>query len=255
MSIKYLERAGAPRLAYCLTEASEKGAQLPALLFCGGYRSDMAGTKALFLEEQCRARGQAFLRFDYRGHGSSDGDFMDGTISRWKEDARAMLGLLAPHPVVIAGSSMGGWIALLLGRDLPQRIAGIVGIAAAPDFTKNLEDEKLTPAQRADMNGRGYIEEPNDYDPQPYVFTRALREDGRANFLLDGVTELPMKIRLIQGMRDADVPWQTAHRIRAAIAGDVEVFLVEEGDHRLSRPQDLALIGREAAALSGAEGG
>jgi pimeloyl-ACP methyl ester carboxylesterase len=156
---------------------------------------------------------------------------------------------------VIVGSSMGGWIALLLARAHPAEIAGIVGVAAAPDFTKELEDEKLTPAQRADMNGRGYIEEPNAYDPQPYIFTRALREDGRANFLLDGITGLPMKIRLIQGMRDADVPWQTAHRIRAAIAGDVEVFLVEEGDHRLSRPQDLALIGREAAALSGAEGG
>jgi pimeloyl-ACP methyl ester carboxylesterase len=250
MSIKYLERNNLPRLAYNAAEARGDGAKLPAVLFCGGYRSDMTGIKAQYLEDVCAARGQGFFRFDYSAHGASEGDFMEGTITGWKNDARAVIDALIPGPVIIAGSSMGGWIALLLARELPQKVAGIVGIAAAPDFTLNLEDERLSPQHLAQMQNQGYVEEPTPYDPRPYIFTRRLREDGRANLLLNKTTKLPMPVRLIQGMRDPDVPWQTAHRIRNAIEGDVEVFLVEEGDHRLSRPQDLELIGREVAALS-----
>lgn len=248
MAIDYLRRPGQPDLAYRLLPAGAEGKSLPALMFLGGFRSDMEGTKALYLEKCCRDRGQSYVRFDYRGHGRSGGDFRDGTIGLWTDDALTVLDTLTSGPVILAGSSMGGWIALLLARQRPARIRGIVGIAAAPDFTRWISDG-LTPDQRQQMDMRGFVAQPSDYSPEPTIFTRALLEDGECHCLLDRRTALPMPIRLIQGMKDPDVPWQTAWRIKKAIDGDVEVTLVENGDHRLSRPEDLVRIDDAVVSL------
>lgn len=253
MSIAYLKRPGKPDLAYRLSAARADGQNLPGVLFCGGFRSDMEGTKASYLEQQCRARGQAYIRFDYSGHGSSGGAFTDGTIGSWAEDARAVMDLLPQDKIIIAGSSMGGWIALLLARDMSEKIAGIVGIAAAPDFTKTIEGQ-LSPAQAQIMQERGSIEIDNDYSDEPYIFTRALIEDGARYCLLDAPLEISAPVRLVQGMKDDDVPWQTAARIKNTLTrpGNAEIFLIESGDHRLSRPEDLALIDGQIAELNGA---
>ena len=249
MTIQYVERKNRPKLAYCLTKAAVSG--LPTVMFLGGYRSDMSGTKATFLEGQCRARGQGFVRFDYSGHGASEGKFEDGTIGVWKEDARAVLEHVAEGRVLLVGSSMGGWIALLLALEYPQRLAGLVGIAAAPDFTRFMYNEVLDDAQRRALDKNGYLEMPNDYSEEPYLITKALIEDGEHYCLLDRPHVLAAPARLVQGMKDNDVPWQTAYRIKNAIKqADVKVLLVESGDHRLSRPEDLALIDRQVTELS-----
>ncbi len=247
MSCQYLEH-NETALAYHALPAT--GPRQPTVMFLGGYHSDMTGTKALYLEEQCRLRGQGFIRFDYSGHGASGGKFEDGSLSRWKDDARAILDHVVPTgPVILAGSSMGGWIALLLAREHPERIAGVVGIAAAPDFTRQMA-AALTQAQKAEMAAQGFIHVPNNYSPEPYLITKSLLDDGEKHCLLDHPFKLPMPVRLVQGMKDEDVPWQTAHRIKNVIEGDVEVLLRENGDHRLSQPDDLALIGAQVAALS-----
>jgi pimeloyl-ACP methyl ester carboxylesterase len=247
MSCQYLEHNGT-RLAYHTLSAARPGQ--PVVMFLGGYRSDMTGTKALYLEQQCRERGQAFVRFDYSGHGESGGKFEDGSLSRWKGDARAILDRVAPaEPVVLAGSSMGGWISLLLARDCPELIAGIVGIAASADFTRR-KAEQMTEAQKDEMAAHGFILVPNNYSPEPYLITKALLDDGEQHCLLEKPYPLPMPVRLVQGMKDDAVPWQTAYRIKNAIGSNAKVLLSEQGDHRLSRPEDLALIGAQVAALS-----
>lgn len=250
MTIQYLERKNKPKLAYCYTAAAVAG--LPTVMFLGGYRSDMTGTKALYLEEQCRARGQEFVRFDYSGHGKSEGEFEDGTIGVWKEDARAILDHVVPEgKVILAGSSMGGWVALLLALECPQRIAGLFGIAAAPDYTRTIH-ESLNEAQRRELDEKGYLRIPNDYSDEPYFVTKAMIEDGERQCLLDRVHTLTVPARLVQGMKDNDVPWQTAYRIKNAMKGsDVKVLLVENGNHRLSRPEDLALIDTQVREMSG----
>lgn len=212
----------------------------------------MEGTKALFLENLCRGAGQAFVRFDYSGHGASEGAFEDGTIGAWKNDALAVLDRLTEGPVVIAGSSLGGWISLLLAQERPERVKGITGIAAAPDFTRQIA-ALLTPAQREQMKTDGFIEVPSAYDPRPYVFTRRLIEEGEAHCLLDKKTHIAAPVMLLQGMQDPDVPWQTAFRIKTALqGGSVRIFLSETGDHRLSRPEDLEKIGDMVGELSAA---
>lgn len=210
----------------------------------------MEGTKARFLEDRCRAAGQAFVRFDYSGHGASEGAFEDGTIGAWKNDALAVMDRLTEGPAVIAGSSLGGWIALLLAQERPERIKGVAGIAAAPDFTRQIA-ALLTPAQRERMKTDGFIEAPSAYDPRPYVFTRRLIEEGEAHCLLEKKTNIAAPVLLLQGMQDPDVPWQTAFRIKAALqGGPVRIFLSETGDHRLSRPEDLEKIGGMVEELS-----
>lgn len=215
----------------------------PTVVFLSGFRSDMNGTKALFLEEVCRARGQGFVRFDYGGHGQSGGAFAEGTISSWTRDALTIIDRVTDGPVILVGSSMGGWIGLLCAVKRPDRVVGFIGLAAAPDFTDWIA-ARLTAAQRDELSAKGFIEEPNDYAPEPYVFTRALIDDGAGNRILDGDIDLSIPVRLIQGMKDADVPWQTAWRIKKALkSADVGVLMVEDGDHRLSRPEDLTRIG------------
>ncbi|MEC9348025.1 MAG: alpha/beta hydrolase [Pseudomonadota bacterium] len=216
----------------------------PGILFCGGFMSDMTGTKATALEAHARARGHAFVRFDYLGHGQSSGDFAGkGCIGRWADDAVAVLDSLTEGPQVVVGSSMGGWVMLKLALARPGRIAGLVGIAPAPDFTTWMWDE-LGPDLQAELMEKGLVRVPSEYDPQGYVITRRLIEDGRANHLLDR-PPLPVDcpVRLLHGMADPDVPWQHSLRIVEALGSDdVHVTFVKSGDHRLSEPSDIDLL-------------
>jgi pimeloyl-ACP methyl ester carboxylesterase len=223
----------------------------PTVVFLGGFRSDMEGTKALALREFCARLGRAFLRLDYSGHGVSGGRFEDGCIGEWAEDAAKVIDAQAPGPVLLVGSSMGGWIALLLARRWSARVRGLLGIAAAPDFTSRLMEPAFTDAQRAELAQHGVLLEPNPYgDPVP--ITAKLLEDGRTQSVLDRPLPFAGPVRLLQGMRDAEVPWQTAPDLAAHLdAHDVRVLLIKDGDHRLSRPEDLELLDETLAGLLG----
>ena len=235
--INFLERPGLPRLAYCATPGT-----WPGIVFLGGFGSDMSGTKATALEAAAITRGQAFLRLDYSGHGQSEGRFTDGTIGDWFTDALAIFDAVTAGPQILVGSSMGGWIALLLALARPDRVKAMVGIAAAPDFTARLISEELTDAQRATLMRDGILYRPSEYgDPMP--ITLKLVEDGNSRLLLDGPVPFAGPVRLLHGQRDPDVPWQIALRIAERLeSDDVRATLIKDGDHRLSRPQDLALI-------------
>jgi len=221
----------------------------PMLVFLPGYNSDMGGSKALALAEFCTASGQALLRFDYSGHGASDGRFEDGTIGAWTQDALLLIDRLGAGRLVLVGSSMGGWIALLAGLARPARVAALVGVAAAPDFTERLMWQTMAEPERARLLREGVLHVPSQYG-EPYPVTRALIEEGRRHLLLDRAIPLACPVRLLHGQRDADVPWETALHLAARLeADDVQVTLVKDGDHRLSRPEDLALLGRTLEGL------
>lgn len=226
----------------------------PTVVFLSGYGSDMTGDKATALAAFCAEHGQAMLRFDYSGHGASGGRFEDGTIGIWAADALAVIDRLSEGRLILIGSSMGGWIALLTALARPDRIAGLVGIAAAPDFTETLMWPALSFAQRAALMTHGVIHRPSRYgDPTP--ITRALIEDGRNHQVLTAPIPLDCPVRLLHGQADPDVPWEMALRIADEVTGgDVQVILVKDGDHRLSRPQDLALLQRTVAALLAQDG-
>ena len=214
----------------------------PTVVFLPGYRSDMAGEKATMLAAFCAERRQAMLRFDYSGHGASDGAFEDGTIGAWSADALTAIDALSEGPLVLVGSSMGGWIALLTALARPARVVALVGIAAAPDFTETLMWAAMAPTERATLLRDGVLRAPSQYG-EPYAITRALIEDGRAHLLLGGPIALDCPIRLLHGQRDPDVPWETALRIAERVRGeDVRITLVKDGDHRLSRLGVLALL-------------
>lgn len=244
-----IRRKDGAEIAYVRTGGAP-GATLPGVVFMTGYRSDMTGGKALELEEFCTGRGQAFLRFDYTGHGASSGDFEDGTIGQWTDDAVFALDELTAGPQVIVGSSMGGWVMLLTALARPERIAGMVGIAAAPDFTEDLIWEGGDAAFRAAIEKDGVFYQPSEYDPEPTPITARLIEDGRRRLLLRKRIPLTCPVRLIQGMRDPDVPWTTAQRLATALeSADVEITFVKAGDHRLSEPHDLARLKRIVGGL------
>ena len=212
------------------------------VIFLGGYRSDMGGTKAVALEAWAKARGRAFLRFDYGGHGGSGGDFTELGIADWFDDARAALNR-TQGPQVLVGSSMGGWLALLLARACPERIAGLIGIAAAPDFTEDSLLPSLTVVERAAMDRVGLIERPSGYSDGPYIFTQRLIDQGRANLVLRAPLALPFPTRFLQGTADTDVPVAVAQRLFDHASGpDIRLTLVKGADHRFSTPDCLALI-------------
>ena len=212
-------------------------------MFLSGYMSDMSGTKAEALDVWAAERGRAFLRLDYSGCGASGGDFEAGTIGRWRDDALAVIDAVAPGPVVLVGSSMGGWIALLIARARPAQVAALVGIAAAPDFVDWGLWPDLDETQREALMRDGRIELPSGYADSPYVYTRALVEDGRANRVMDGAIGYAGPVRLLQGQADPEVPWRLALDIAERLdSSDVQVSLVKDGDHRLSRAVDLALL-------------
>lgn len=231
-------------IAHYRTPAQE-GITLPGVTFLGGYASDMTGTKALALEEWARGAGRAFLRFDYTGHGASSGLFEDGTIGSWARDAMEAIAHLTTGPQVLVGSSMGGWIALLAARAMPERVAALVGIAAAPDFTEDLMWPALTEAQRDAVLEAGKLSIPSQYDDGSMVYTRALFEDGRAQLVLRDPLPLPFPVRLIQGTADEVVPVSVALRILDHIGcADARAILVKDGDHRMSGAAELALLTR-----------
>jgi pimeloyl-ACP methyl ester carboxylesterase len=218
--------------------------QTPGVIFLGGFMSDMTGTKATTLESYFRDQGRAFTRMDYQGHGQSSGRFADGTIGLWSEDAIAVLDQVTEGPQVLVGSSMGGWIMLLVALARRERIKGLVGIAPAPDFVLRMWD-KFSDEQRQALERDGVFYEPSEYSEEPYAITMKLIEDGRDHLLLDKPIALDCPVRLLQGIRDPDVPWQTSLQLSDALAGtDVRVTLVKDGDHRLSTDADLQLLCR-----------
>jgi pimeloyl-ACP methyl ester carboxylesterase len=223
----------------------------PGVVFLSGFKSNMTGSKALVLERYCQERGQAFLRFDYTGHGQSSGTFECGCVGHWAEDAVFAIDKLTEGPQILVGSSMGGWIMLLVALKRTERIAGLVGIAAAPDFTEDLMWKELSDTQRKEIVANGYVDLPNCYDDQePYRITHKLIEDGKNHLLLKEPIPLDMPIRLIQGVKDDDVPWSTAGLIMEKVSSDdVEVTYVKSGDHRLSEDHDLARLTRTLGGL------
>ncbi len=226
----------------------------PTLVFLPGFASDMSGSKAEALAAMCARHGRAMLRFDYSGHGASDGAFIDGTIGRWTADALCAVDCLTEGDLLLIGSSMGGWIALLAALARPARVIGLVGIAAAPDFTEELMWAAMAPPERAALLRDGVLMAPSEYGA-PTAITRTLIEEGRGHLLLAAPIALRCPVRLLHGQRDPDVPWETAMRLAARLeTADVQVTLIKDGDHRLSRPQDLALLTRTVLALFGEDG-
>lgn len=212
----------------------------PGVMFLGGFASDMTGTKALALEKHCRATKRSFVRFDYRGHGASTGLFSDGTIGTWLEDAILILDKVTRGPQVLVGSSMGGWIMLLLAITRPARISGLIGIAAAPDFTERLLWDKLSDEALSALKQEGRWEKPSNYSDKTHIITQTLIEEGRDHLLLDGPIDINVPVRLLHGMRDAEVPWYYAQGIQDRLnSTDVTAILIKDGDHRLSRKRDL----------------
>ena len=220
----------------------------PGLFWLGGFNSDMRGTKALALDEWAAAQRRACVRFDYSGHGESGGAFIDGTIGRWLEEAVVVFDRFARGPQVVIGSSMGGWMALLLARELAKRegsrtsLAGLVLIAPAPDFTEALMWNGFSDEIREEIRSKGVWMRPSEYgDGTPYPITRALIEEGRNHLLLGGAIEVGCPVRILQGAQDPDVPWQHAFALAHRLpADDVVLTMIQDGDHRLSRPQDIA---------------
>lgn len=211
----------------------------PTIVFLPGYASDMSGSKAVAIETWARATGRASLRFDYAGCGESGGAFEDQTLASWRDDTLAVIDAASEGPIVLVGSSMGGWIMLLVALARPERITAMVGIAAAPDFT----DWGFTPQQKALLLANGRFEEPSIYSPEPTVTTRGFWESGEASRLLDAPIDIMVPVRLIHGQHDPDVPWEHSLRLADLLrSDDVQTVLVKDGDHRLSRPQDIALI-------------
>ena len=239
-----IDRGDGVELAWIRTSGVE-----PTAVFLPGFRSDMSGTKALEVQDLCETLDRGCLLLDYSGHGASGGLFESGTIGRWAEDALFLIDHLTDGPLVLIGSSMGGWIALLVALARPERIAGLIGIAAAPDFTETLIWEGMMPAEREKLANDGVIHAPSQYgDPTP--ITQALIEDGRRHLLLDKPVRITCPVRLLHGQRDPDVPWQTALRLAEQLeAPDVVVTLIKDGEHRLSRPSDLSLMRRALGTL------
>ena len=230
----YLTRPDGARLAW--RRVAGEG---PTVVWMGGFRSDMAGTKAQALADWALARGQAYVRFDYFGHGESDGAFEAGTITRWREDALAVMDELAPGPVIPVGSSMGGWIACLAAMARPAAVQGLVLIAPAPDFTEKLMGPEIDAAARHSLERQGVWMRPSDYG-EPYPITRALLEDGARWSILPGPVPIEAPVRILQGGEDPDVPWGHALELAQGLkATDLVFHLIKDGDHRLSRPQDL----------------
>lgn len=230
------------------------GGRSPTVVFLPGYRSDMTGDKAQRLAAICHARGQGLLLFDYAGHGQSGGTFEDGTVGSWTEDSLAAIDGLTQGPLVLVGSSMGGWIALLVALARPARMAGLVGVAAAPDCTETLMWQEMSFEERRTLMDTGRLEVPSEYgDPVP--ITRALIEDGRTRLLLGKPIAISCPVRLLHGQADADVPWELAMRLLGRLtAPDVQLTLVKDGEHRMSRPQDLALLEAAVCGLFGDDG-
>ena len=245
---EYLEERGA-RIAYRRSEGDPGRA---GVVWLGGFHSDMLGEKASVLHGACRAAGRRFVRFDYFGHGESSGEFGQGTIGRWRSDALAVVDRLTEGPLVLVGSSMGGWMALLVALARPERVKGLVLLAPAPDFTDRLMWASFDESQRRQIMEEGFWTRPSDYDPAGYPITRELIVEGREWNVLDGEIAIDVPVRILQGGLDPDVPWthslDLADKLRSK---DVVWSLIKDGDHRLSRPQDIARMVETVLGLAG----
>jgi pimeloyl-ACP methyl ester carboxylesterase len=245
---EYLEERGA-RIAYRRSAGDPGRAEV---VWLGGFHSDMLGEKASVLHGACRAAGRRFVRFDYFGHGESSGEFGQGTIGRWRSDALAVVDRLTEGPLVLVGSSMGGWMALLVALARPERVKGLVLLAPAPDFTDRLMWASFDESQRRQIMEEGFWTRPSDYDPAGYPITRELIVEGREWNVLDGEIAIDVPVRILQGGLDPDVPWthslDLADKLRSK---DVVWSLIKDGDHRLSRPQDVARMVETVLGLAG----
>lgn len=245
-----LTLVGDRTIAYHKTEARGEGALRPGVVFLGGFKSDMDGSKALHLEAWACATGRGFLRLDYTGHGQSSGKFVDGCIGDWAEDAWESVNALTDGPQILVGSSMGGWISLLLARRSPERVAALVGIAAAPDFTEDSMFAGMDAVTRERLQTEGRIEEPSEYSDEPYIITKRLIEDGRDQLVLRTPLDFNFPVRLLQGTNDADVEMSVALRLLDCVKGpDTRLTLVDGADHRFSEPRELALLIETIEAL------
>jgi len=232
---KILTRADGSTIAY-----HSMSGKSPGVVFLPGFKSDMMGSKALAVEAFCKKRGQAFTRFDYTGHGQSSGDFDDGCIGDWAKDTSDVIKTVTSGPQVLIGSSMGGWIMLLATLMDSSRIAGLIGIASAPDFTETLVWDKFSNDQKKEIETKGYVDLPNCYEGPDYRINQKLIIDGRKHILLDKKIPIHCPVRLIHGQLDDDVPWQTSLDLAQQLGSDdVEINLIKSGDHRLSEPDDL----------------
>lgn len=222
----------------------------PGVIFCTGFKSDMQGTKALALDADCRARGVQFTRFDYQGHGESSGEFVDGTIGEWRDDTLAILDSVTDGPQIVVGSSMGGWIGLLAAVARPEKVVGFVGIAAALDMARRIWD-RIDDATKRLLETEGVWMRPSEYDPAGYPITLKLIEEGRNHLLLPGPIPFTGPVRLLHGQRDDAVPWELSLDTAAALASEaVEVTFIKDGDHRLSRDEDIARLLRTVGEIS-----
>jgi pimeloyl-ACP methyl ester carboxylesterase len=224
-------------LAYQLIQGSST---LPPIIFLTGFKSDMMGSKAEYLAHYCIEHNRTFLRFDFFGHGQSNGDFIDFTLSHAINDAIFMINTLIKKPAIIVGSSMGGWVGLRLMELIPNNIFGLIGIAAAPDFTAEIKSQ-LTPNLISDLNTNGFFEQESDYE-EPYIFTKKLLDDGDQHCVLDRVIQINKPVHLLQGKVDNAVPWDKANRINKTLNGNATITFIDDGDHSLSRPQDLEIL-------------
>lgn len=237
-----LTRPNGSTIAYQSVEGTGIG-----LVFLHGLHSDKSGTKSHHLMEYCRKVGHPFLALDMYGHGDSSGNFEDGTISQWTEDVIDVMDQVCPQPQILIGSSMGGWVMLRVAQQHPDRVAGLIGIAAAPDFTEDLMWAKMSAAERKELTRSGFIASPSEYGDEPYRISLGLIEDGRKNLVLRSPLEIDRPVHLIHGQQDSDVPWQTALRLQDNLTSSrVLVTLLADGDHRLSRGTDLDLLERVA---------
>lgn len=214
----------------------------PGVVFLGGFKSDMEGTKAIYLEDRCKAEGRAFLRFDYSGHGQSSENFTDGCIGEWADDAMDIIANLTTGPQIIVGSSMGGWISLLAAKAIPEKFAGLVTIAAAPDFTEDSMWAGFSDAQKQALEADGQLSLPSDYD-EPYIITQKLIEEGRDQLVLRSPLHLPFPTRFLQGTADTDVDVSVAYRLLDHVTGpNIRLVVLKDADHRFSDPEALQLL-------------
>ena len=231
------------KIAYHRLEANALGEGKPGIVFLGGFKSDMEGTKAIFLEKWARERGRSFLRFDYSGHGQSSGDFLDGCIGDWAQDAMDIIGEVSEGPQILVGSSMGGWISLLVAREMPEKTCGLIGIAAAPDFTEDSMWDGFDETQKATLEKVGRVELPSEYSDEPYIITRNLIEDGRNQLVLRDPLNLPFPVRLLHGTSDEDVAMSVPLKlVDHAECPDMHLTFVKGADHRFSEPELLDMI-------------
>lgn len=243
-----LSREGGAHIAYL----RRKG-RGPGVLWLGGFKSEMTGTKASALDAWAAREERAFVRFDYFGHGDSSGSFREGTVTQWLADSLAVLDRLTNGPQVVVGSSMGGWLALLAALARPERVTALLLIALAADFSERLMWDLFDADAKRQILETGEWLRPSLYDAQPYPITRALIEDGRKHLLLGKPIAISCPVRIVQGMMDPDVPWQHAMKLVDALGPDTQITLVKDGDHRLSKPDEIALIERMLSALVAAQ--